>query len=299
MVRCSVRAGALPPDPSSTTLATDHSRRIPRFYPSDRAPTLRRGNRGRIRAHGPEPAVLTQQTRRQTASTGQAPDFSLTFFALEGGPMSQERPFGNSSAEHHPEPNHPQPTEGYGANHSPVPTPAHAFDNSPTGSPDGTPANGVASSPESRAPFETEPPQRQVVEARAASPTSAPAPSQSRSSDPVQTGPDFDSLSSDTTDSLREQVRQVHQKLDDVQKEVLKLRGEIGESSKGGSPFTPEIQGKPFPATFRLTTLEPYDGSGDPTEHIAAFPTQMALYDTFESLMCRAFPTTLRGSAGT
>ncbi|RWW78445.1 hypothetical protein BHE74_00013336, partial [Ensete ventricosum] len=25
--------------------------------------------------------------------------------------MSQERPFGNSGAEHHPEPNHPQPTE--------------------------------------------------------------------------------------------------------------------------------------------------------------------------------------------
>ncbi|RWV97217.1 hypothetical protein GW17_00040014 [Ensete ventricosum] len=25
--------------------------------------------------------------------------------------MSQERPFGNSGVEHHPEPNHPQPTE--------------------------------------------------------------------------------------------------------------------------------------------------------------------------------------------
>ncbi|RWW29836.1 hypothetical protein GW17_00005628, partial [Ensete ventricosum] len=93
----------------------------------------------------------------------------------------------------------------------------------------------------------------------------------------VQTGPDFDTLSSDTADSLREQVRQVHQLLDEVQKEVLKSRGEIGESSKGGSPFTPEIQGKPLPATFRLPTLEPYDGSGDPTEHIAAFRAQMAL----------------------
>ncbi|RWW65856.1 hypothetical protein BHE74_00026807 [Ensete ventricosum] len=148
--------------------------------------------------------------------------------------------------------------------------------------------------PNRGAPLETEPPQRQVVEARVASPTPTPARSQSRSCDPVQTGPDFDSLSSDTTDSLREQIRQVHQRLDKVQKDVLKSRGEIGESSKGGSPFTPEIQGKSLSATFRLPTLEPYDGSGDPTEHIVAFRTQMAMYDTFDALMCWAFPTTLR-----
>ncbi|RWV77093.1 hypothetical protein GW17_00062130, partial [Ensete ventricosum] len=126
-----------------------------------------------------------------------------------------------------------------------------------------------------------------------------PARSQSRSYNPVPTEPDFDTLSTDTTDSLREQVRQVHQQLDEVQKEVLKSRGEVGESSKGGSPFTLEMQAKPLSATFRLPALEPYDGSGDPTEHIAAFRAQMALYDTSDALMYRAFPTTLRGSART
>ncbi|RWV85024.1 hypothetical protein GW17_00053217 [Ensete ventricosum] len=186
-------------------------------------------------------------------------------------------------------------TSGYGADHGPVPTPAHAFDSSPIGSPNSTPANGVTSSPEP----EVEPPQRQVAEAHAASPAPAPARSQSHSCDPVQIGPDFDTLSSDTTYSLREQVRQVHQRLDEVQKEVLKSRGEVAESSKCSSPFTPEIQGKPLPTTFRLLTLEPYDGSDDPTEHTVAFHAQMALYDTFDTLMCRAFPTTLRGSAMT
>ncbi|RWW65570.1 hypothetical protein BHE74_00027117 [Ensete ventricosum] len=82
-----------------------------------------------------------------------------------------------------------------------------------------------------------------------------------------------------------EQVRLVHQQLDEVQKEVLKSKGEIGESSKGSSPFTPEIQGKPLLASFRLSTLELYDDSDDSTEHIAAFRAQMALYDTSDALM--------------
>ncbi|RWW38764.1 hypothetical protein BHE74_00055974, partial [Ensete ventricosum] len=140
---------------------------------------------------------------------------------------------------------------------------------------------------------------RQVTEAHAASQTPAPARSQSRSCDLVQIGPDFDTLSSDTADCQREQVCQVHQRFDEVQKDVLKSRGEIGESSKGSSSFTPEIQGKPLPATFKLPTLEPYDGSDDPTKHIAAFRAQMALYDTSDALMCRAFPTMLRGPART
>ncbi|RWW89867.1 hypothetical protein BHE74_00001036, partial [Ensete ventricosum] len=84
-----------------------------------------------------------------------------------------------------------------------------------------------------------------------------------------------------------------------VPKEVLRSKDETGESSKGGFLFTPEIQSKPLPATFRLPALEPYDGRGDPMEHVATFRSQMALYDTSEALMCRAFPTTLRGSART
>ncbi|KAJ8466038.1 hypothetical protein OPV22_028590 [Ensete ventricosum] len=148
--------------------------------------------------------------------------------------------------------------------------------------------------PNRGAPPEVEPPQRQFAEACAASPTPTPARSQNRSCDPIQIEPDLDTLSSDTADSLREQVRQVHQRLNEVQKEVLKSRWEVGESSKGGSPFTPKIQAKPLPATFRLPALEPYDGSDDPTEHITAFRAQMALYD---ALMCWAFPTTLRGPA--
>ncbi|RRT70689.1 hypothetical protein B296_00001752 [Ensete ventricosum] len=69
-------------------------------------------------------------------------------------------------------------------------------------------------------------------------------------------------------------------------KEVLKSKGEFGESSKGGSPFTHEIQDKPLPTNFRLPSHELYDDSCDPAEHVTAFRTQMALYDTSDALIC-------------
>ncbi|RRT57693.1 hypothetical protein B296_00041946 [Ensete ventricosum] len=340
------RAEVPPPDPSSTTPAVGFRGRIRGIHPFGRAPTPSRDDRGRASAQGPEPAVLTQRIWRQAESTGQAPYLTLTFLVLKRGLMSQERPFGNSGTEHHPEPNHPQPTDeatvavstpnrfwrmmtdsGFP---SPASNPASfvvtakaflgltsqvqalagmvqtivpylpqlmhltAHQSAPPATP---PQTESPAAPNRSVPPEVEPPQPQVAEARAASPTPTQARPQSHSYNPVQTEPDFDTLSTDTADSLREQVHRVHQRLDEVQKEVLKSRGEIGESSKGGSPFTPEIQAKPLPATFRLPALEPYDANDDPTEHIAAFRAQMALYDTSDALMCRAFPTTLRGPA--
>ncbi|RZS03070.1 hypothetical protein BHM03_00033187 [Ensete ventricosum] len=84
---------------------------------------------------------------------------------------------------------------------------------------------------------------------------------------------------------------------DKVQREFVKSKEEVDESSKGGSPFVPKILDKPVPTNFRLPSLESYDGSSDPSEQIAAFRAQMVLYDTSDSLMCRAFLTTLRGLA--
>ncbi|RWV85912.1 hypothetical protein GW17_00052251 [Ensete ventricosum] len=89
--------------------------------------------------------------------------------------------------------------------------------------------------------LEAEVPPRWTTEVHADSPIVVPARSRSHSCNPAQASPDLDTLSFDSADSLREQVCQVHQRLDEVQKEVLKSKGEFGESSKGGSPFTPEI----------------------------------------------------------
>ncbi|RRT64595.1 hypothetical protein B296_00016281 [Ensete ventricosum] len=97
--------------------------------------------------------------------------------------------------------------------------------------------------------LKTEVLQRRAPEVYSGSPTTTPARSRSRSCDLVQVNPNLDSLSSDSVDSLREQVRQVHQRLDEVQKEVLKLKGEVGECSKGSSRSPPRYRINPYRPT--------------------------------------------------
>ncbi|RZS14749.1 hypothetical protein BHM03_00046479 [Ensete ventricosum] len=138
--------------------------------------------------------------------------------------------------------------------------------------------------------------QRPTTEVRSDSPVAIPTRSRCRSRDSTQASPDLDTLSSNSTDSLREQVRQVHQRLDKVQKEFLKSKEEFRESSKGRSPFILEIQDKSLPANFRLPSLELYDDSCDLIKHVATLRAQMALYDTFDALMCRVFLMGLKPS---
>ncbi|RWV84051.1 hypothetical protein GW17_00054268 [Ensete ventricosum] len=135
------------------------------------------------------------------------------------------------------------------------------------------------------------------VEATIENPNASVSQPTNRSRDVMRLPPEPNVVSSNSTNSVREQLRQVNQRLDKVQRDFVRSKEEVGETTKGGSPFAPEILDKPIPSSFRLPTLEPYDGSTDPTEHVATFRAQMALYDTSDALMCCIFPTTLRGPA--
>ncbi|RRT46513.1 hypothetical protein B296_00013986 [Ensete ventricosum] len=85
-------------------------------------------------------------------------------------------------------------------------------------------------------------------------------------------------LSSDSTGSLREQLRLVNQRIDNIHR-TLRTKDEGGKGPFCGSPFIQEIQDAPFPM------LEAYDGSSDPTEHVVAFHAQMTRYGTSDPIM--------------
>ena len=63
------------------------------------------------------------------------------------------------------------------------------------------------------------------------------------------------------------------------------------------SPFMKTVTSFPLPSKFRMPTLETFDGSKDPLDHLESFKTMMCLQGVPDEIMCRAFPTTLKGPA--
>ena len=63
------------------------------------------------------------------------------------------------------------------------------------------------------------------------------------------------------------------------------------------SPFTTSITSHLLPFKFKMPTLDSDDGMRDPCDHIATFKMTMHLQGLLDEIMCRAFPTTLKGLA--
>ena len=63
------------------------------------------------------------------------------------------------------------------------------------------------------------------------------------------------------------------------------------------SSFMASINSHPLPPKFKMSSLDSYDGTRDPLDHIATFKTTIHLQGVPDEIMCRAFPTTLKGLA--
>ncbi|XP_065616711.1 uncharacterized protein LOC136062046 [Quercus suber] len=61
------------------------------------------------------------------------------------------------------------------------------------------------------------------------------------------------------------------------------------------SPFIGPVNSFPLPHKFRMPQIESYDGVKDPLDHLETFKTLMHLQGVPDEIMCRAFPTTLKG----
>ena len=101
-------------------------------------------------------------------------------------------------------------------------------------------------------------------------------------------------------DSIR-----MESELRNMMKEMKELKSAMKE--KGGenldgmirrmdSPFTTEVLNRPLPPKCRLPQLESYNDSKDPLDHIESFKMLMLLQMTPDEVICRAFPTTLKGA---
>ena len=63
------------------------------------------------------------------------------------------------------------------------------------------------------------------------------------------------------------------------------------------SPFTASVNSFPLPSKFCMPQIDSYDGVKDPLDHLETFKTLMHLQGVADVIMCRAFPTMLKGVA--
>ena len=67
--------------------------------------------------------------------------------------------------------------------------------------------------------------------------------------------------------------------------------------NRTNSPFTASINSFLLLHKFRMPQIDSYNKVKDPLDHLKTFKTLMHLQGVADEIMCRAFPTTLKGAA--
>ena len=67
--------------------------------------------------------------------------------------------------------------------------------------------------------------------------------------------------------------------------------------NRTNSPFTTAVNSFPLPHKFCMPHIDSYDRVKDPLDHLETFKTLMHLQEVADEIMCRAFPTMLKGAA--
>ena len=63
------------------------------------------------------------------------------------------------------------------------------------------------------------------------------------------------------------------------------------------SPFITAVLECPMPSKFMLPQLESFDELKNPQDHLNTFKTMLGLQQPPDEILCRSFPTTLKGAA--
>lgn len=93
---------------------------------------------------------------------------------------------------------------------------------------------------------------------------------------------------------------------DDLKKKVRELKAKLGEiyiwechqnnshDFNTNSPLFKVIMNEPIPHHFKMPSVDPYDGSIDPVNHLEGYKALTMLQGTFDDLLCLAFLVTLK-----
>ena len=94
--------------------------------------------------------------------------------------------------------------------------------------------------------------------------------------------------------------------LKEMRKEMDELRNAIKDKTdqsldrmvrRTDSHFTVVVVECPIPLKFRLPQLKPFDGLKDILDHLNTFKMTLGLQQPLDEILCRSFPTTLKGAA--
>ena len=96
---------------------------------------------------------------------------------------------------------------------------------------------------------------------------------------------------------LEREMDQMRKVMDEMRENMRRENLVEGLVHRTDSPFTTSINGHSLLPKFKMPSLDSYDGTRDPFDHIVTFKTTMHLQGVPDEIMCRVFPTTLKGPA--
>ena len=87
---------------------------------------------------------------------------------------------------------------------------------------------------------------------------------------------------------------------ENIDMKMSALRGQVSINldelvQRIDSLFIAQVTSFPLPAKFQMPQVKAYDGSRDSLDHLESFKTLMHLQGIPDEIMCRVFPTTLKG----
>ena len=93
----------------------------------------------------------------------------------------------------------------------------------------------------------------------------------------IEIGSQLRGTTSRTVPHLKEEMDQMKKVMEEMKENMRRANPIEDLVHRTGSLFTASINGHPLPSKFKLPSLNSYDGTCDPFDHIATFKTTMYL----------------------